>query len=293
MRGSIQKILVPVDFSPQSASALSVAVAIAKRAKAGLVLLHVLDVPYLSAKDNALLADWLTASEPGPAQPQPGPYLAEVASIAQKKLRELRLMCGKLPVQEKIWVAQVAKYISSFAAEQAADLIVMGTRGSTQDDDLLVGSNTEAVIRTAACPVLSVKEPLAGDGFGRICLASDFLEVSDRLVEFVRVFQGLFGAHLYLLKVITPANFEIGPVTLQTLRDFAAEHGLENWSAHFFNHLSEHEGILAFGQEVGADLVALGTYGNSGLLHLLMGSVAEDVVNHADRPVLTYNQYLD
>ena len=40
-------------------------------------------------------------------------------------------------------------------------------------------------------------------------------------------------------------------------------------------------------QHIGADLIALSTHGRTGLAHLLSGSIAEDVVSHANRPVLT------
>lgn len=53
-----------------------------------------------------------------------------------------------------------------------------------------------------------------------------------------------------------------------------------------------HEGtprheILAAAQEVGADLIVMGTHGRTGLAHLLFGSVAEHVVRHAPVPVFT------
>jgi len=45
--------------------------------------------------------------------------------------------------------------------------------------------------------------------------------------------------------------------------------------------------IVKFAQQMGADLIVMGTHGRTGLMHLLMGSVAEEVVRHATCPVLT------
>lgn len=281
-----------MDFSAQSANALSIAVELARAARAEIILLHVLDVPYLTPKDNPLLEAWLNGKQAATVSDQKNTYLAEIASIAQNKMQQLRKMCGKIPVQEKIWIAQVAKYIAIFIADQRIDLVVMGARGSTENEDLLIGSNTEKVIRTATCPVLTVKQPIDRAHFRHICFASDFMEISEKLIDFLLVLQGLFGAKLHLVKIITPANFELSNITLDHLRQFATSHQLENYTVNYFNHLSEHEGIIAFGQEIGADLLALGTHGSTGLIHLLMGSVASDVANHADLPVLTCNQYL-
>jgi hypothetical protein len=40
---------------------------------------------------------------------------------------------------------------------------------------------------------------------------------------------------------------------------------------------------------VGGDLIALGTHGHKGIVHLVKGSVAEDIVNHTERPIWTYH----
>ena len=50
------------------------------------------------------------------------------------------------------------------------------------------------------------------------------------------------------------------------------------------------EVILRFAQEEHVDIIVLGTHGRSGLSHLLMGSVAESVIRHADCPVVTIRQ---
>ena len=52
-------------------------------------------------------------------------------------------------------------------------------------------------------------------------------------------------------------------------------------------HASAAEGICAYANEVGADLIVLSTHGRTGLSHLFIGSVAERVVRHASCPVLT------
>ena len=47
-----------------------------------------------------------------------------------------------------------------------------------------------------------------------------------------------------------------------------------------------HEAILKIGKEWNADMLIVGTHGRTGLAHLLLGSVAEQVIRHSDKPVL-------
>jgi hypothetical protein len=55
------------------------------------------------------------------------------------------------------------------------------------------------------------------------------------------------------------------------------------------NDAYETDGIISFAHEVNADLIAMATHGRRGLLHLLTGSVAEDVVNHVDCLMWTWS----
>ncbi len=68
----------------------------------------------------------------------------------------------------------------------------------------------------------------------------------------------------------------------------AEEIGFKSYDIHVYNDSSEEAGILNFAQSVNADLIAMATHGRTGLAHLLAGSLAESVVNHTHKPVLTY-----
>jgi nucleotide-binding universal stress UspA family protein len=62
----------------------------------------------------------------------------------------------------------------------------------------------------------------------------------------------------------------------------------KNFKIHVYNDIDEQEGTLNFANEVGADMIAMGTHGRRGLAHLFTGSIAEDVVNHVQCPMWTY-----
>ena len=60
-----------------------------------------------------------------------------------------------------------------------------------------------------------------------------------------------------------------------------------NASLHIYNDYSEEEGLLNFAEEIQSDMIGMITHGRTGLDHLLNGSLAEDVVNHFEKPVWT------
>jgi nucleotide-binding universal stress UspA family protein len=62
---------------------------------------------------------------------------------------------------------------------------------------------------------------------------------------------------------------------------------LQNYTVNIYNDFNEEAGIINFAESVGADLIAMLTHGRTGLAHVLNGSIAESVTNHARRFVLT------
>ena len=68
---------------------------------------------------------------------------------------------------------------------------------------------------------------------------------------------------------------------------FAARYGLDRYTINQQDEFDVETGVLRFAEAKKADLIVLGTHGREGFSHLLRGSVAEDVANHAQIPVLT------
>ncbi len=139
--------------------------------------------------------------------------------------------------------------------------------------------------------------------FQRILVAVDFSEHSNKALEMAIDLAKEFGAKLDLVHAfdipvpfVTPYEVAIPDSYMQEARD-AAKRKLaalaEKISAEGIearSHLSEVPAATAIArvaEEVEADLLVMGTRGNSGLKHVLLGSVAERTLRHASCPVLT------
>jgi nucleotide-binding universal stress UspA family protein len=68
--------------------------------------------------------------------------------------------------------------------------------------------------------------------------------------------------------------------------ELAQEKGITDYELHIRYARNVEDGILNYASERQADLIVVYTHGYTGLRHLLQGSVAEDVLNHAPVPVL-------
>jgi len=144
------RILVPTDFSEPSDAALEYARALADKFGATLHLLHVIEPGY---------ATGTFSNEAYIAVEAPGSYEMLVkeaqAKFAYRVFPSDRARHG---ATTEVMTGMSAATIVEFARDQHIDLIVMGTHGRTGLAHLLMGSVAEHVVRTASCPVLTVRQ---------------------------------------------------------------------------------------------------------------------------------------
>jgi nucleotide-binding universal stress UspA family protein len=136
-------IVVPTDFSANSAVAIPSALALAGKFGSRLILVHVIDAP---------------STDPGHATKD---AFRGLVDMAREQLEEFggREIGGAAPWTPDVAVGPPYLAITEAAKRHGADLIVLATHGRTGVLHLLLGSVAERVIRSAGCPVLTVRVP--------------------------------------------------------------------------------------------------------------------------------------
>lgn len=272
----MEKILVPTDFSGSSEHAAAFAADIARKTGADLVLLHVMEIPTHSS--NYTFEEYQEIPE--------GIALMKAAKERFEEFKQKPIF-KDINVIEAVQFERTYENIVQQAKKHAIDLIIMGSHGATGMKEMFVGSNTERVVRMAHCPVLTVKGSVKLDQIDEMVFASDFKQEVYSSFPGIKRLSELFNAKLHLLKVVTPNSFETTAKSDQEMQAFAKEFQLENYTINVYNDEYIEAGILDFAESVDADLISLSTHGRKGLVHLINGSLAEDVANHAERPVLS------
>lgn len=142
---NLKRILVPVDFSEHSEQALATAEELARKFGAELHVLH-----SYSCEPPAM-APYAPAIPPD--------YLRSVREAATEHLRSWceQHASGDLVLVQHLSLSPPGEAIADGARELDVDLIVMGTRGLTGLKHVLLGSVAERTVRTAECPVLTLK----------------------------------------------------------------------------------------------------------------------------------------
>ncbi len=298
----IERILVPLDFSPASMEALDYAVSLAKQFHAAVHLVHVYP------PDEA-------SSVPGA-----GHLLLQSAEAIERLNEELTGIHRKhVPTfrPENCYIRRGKPYeeIVRLAREIDADLIALSTRGHSGLKHLLLGSTAERVVRNAPCRVLVVrkrkkKSKTASESLAirTILVPVDFSTCSLAGTEYAAFLARKLHATLRLFHVTYPyvdyvivdragarlaalaeAVQEAARQEMDALKQMDFLRGVPVQTEIRAGHATEE--ICKGAGQPDIDLIVTSTHGRTGLKHALIGSVAEHVVRYAERPVLVVPSY--
>ena len=106
--------------------------------------------------------------------------------------------------------------------------------------------------------------------------------------ERVVAFANKFNSHLHLVNINTPNNFKSTKVAQKIMDEFMKDFDIKNYTTHIYNDINVEKGILHFAKSIDADIIGMSTHGRKGISHFFNGSISEDLVNHAKRPVVTF-----
>lgn len=273
----MKKILVPIDFSNQAEYALKVGAKIAKTTESELILLHLLDLP----------EGVIDPSNYG--NPDSSPTTLLYMKRAQEKFDEIlnRDYLADVNITKSVIFNNTYEGIINQSTKQDVDLIVMGSKGSSGFTEILVGSNTEKVVRSSNIPVLVVKKDTPDFKIDNIVFTSDFKLKNKANFPKVIEFAEMFNARIHLLKVVTANEFESTSKTKQRFKKFRKDFKFDNIKEHIYNDKSIERGILKFSEKNNADIIILNTTGWKGVRQFFNGSISKGVSNHASLPVMT------
>ena len=274
----MKKILVPVDFSTPSENALKVASELAKKNKAEVHVLHVIE-----------LAESLFGAEQFNVNDE---QIIFFMNLAQKRFETFlqKDYLEEISVKSFVEPGSAAIAIRETVEKNDIDIIVMGSNGVSGIEEIVIGSNTEKVVRHSEVPVLVVKNEMKSIAINSIVFASNFEIENLDAYKKAKQFADSFDAKMHMLYVNLPGNqFSSTSEIHEQMRVFLnkVEMPLHKEYIEIFNDYTIQEGVINGSEKLKADLIIIPTHGRKGISHFFNGSIGEDVVNHSDLPVLT------
>jgi nucleotide-binding universal stress UspA family protein len=288
----ITKVLVPVDFSPPSTVAVNHAVLLARRFRAKLTLLHVIE------PSTALMYTFPTESEAAERQ------------RCERAERMLGAMLGSedqddLDLETAVTVGDIPSEIELAARKKHADMVVMGTHGRGLFGRWLIGSVTQSLLRKINVPILTVCHATRPLSFKRILFATDFSEGSVEGLDLTMELAATLNATVVVTHVIDKRPIVTHETPEMTAVFDAEEKRFMEESRNAFKQIEAEartrkvrvEAVLAEGipadaisriaDENTVDFIVLAVSKKSRMDRILLGTTAEKVIRDANVPVLS------
>jgi len=297
MKIHFQRILCATDLSDFSNSAVIQAIGMAKEFGATLYICHVIDLPMVSMHGAAFV--------------YPEDQIEEMKTGAIQQIEGL-VKDSALNWEAVVETGPVSSTLCRLAVDQQADLAIVSTHGRTGLKRLFLGSVTERLLRTIACPLLVVtasekstglQAQFKGFGFKQILVGCDFSADSGRAVEYGFSLAQEFEAAIHLVHVVEPfvyrdttmpdaAKLEIfGGVSdgcRKRLEDLVPEEA-HNWcNIQIACEAGKpFQALKGYADAHQIDLIVLGVRGHSLVETMLLGSTTDRVIRGVSCPVLS------
>jgi nucleotide-binding universal stress UspA family protein len=272
LKGKVNRILVPIDFSSRSPLALEHAVEVARIYGASIWLLHVLDVTvFVAGVVPGALAEIIMRSELA---------LEELAASPRGQHIECTTLLQK---------GDLDGQIEETIAEYNIDMLVLSTKAGTAMAGFSLASTAERILRKTSIPVLTIADcrPVrkwAGDGCFHLFYATDLSPQSIRSFQYARALEHRLCVELTLAHVLpnhaSPEKIEAVSTQLNALAE-----GTPNKVA--ILHGTVGPAICEASSLAGADLIVIGVKKHSVLREVLLGHTLLEILYGARCPVLT------
>jgi nucleotide-binding universal stress UspA family protein len=280
----VKRIMVPVDFSEPSKKAVNYGLSLASEFESRLLLAHI--APFDSGLyDKAK---------------------AQLLRLIPADWRE------RLDFEIVVKAGDIREELLATVEEKEIDLVVMGSRGRSYFERMILGSVTERLLRKLHVPILTVshldpEREIHAPGpvpLHRIVYATDLSEASEAGLEFsIRLAHGL-DAHLTVVHVVQAVDIALyGMETASFMPDYAAEARVQaterlsklvalvsDGSVPITTVVADgapYEAINRISEQNHADLIVINLQGKGMLERALLGTTAERVIRTAHVPVLS------
>ena len=273
-------ILVPIGFTNQSIVALKQAVTIARHTNSQLYLLSVVEMPTAIQK---IFSDY-----------------EEKQKLFKQKLREnlielSQMYCdGIQNIEFFVKSGKIYDQITELADSVNANLIIMGTEGTPKEiKKKFIGSNANKVVRSASCPVITIKGKSISNNCNVIALPLDLNKETREKVTNAIQFARLFSSEIVAFSISYDNDDKSVKNklnrTLTQVSEFIISKGIKCKTelVNISTSASFSSSIINYTKDINADLIMIMTKGEDNLDLNFLGSNARKLINMSDIPVMS------
>ncbi len=273
----ITNILLPTDFSAPALNALNFAIDICNKTNAKLHVLHIKHIPVLDASFPAETYQL---------------YLDEIEKTTSEGLQNLEndvLKKSNVKYELNTAIGFVNDEVQAYVKNNNTDLVVMGTKGASGLQEILIGSNTASVVGKSEVPVFVIPPSAVHADFKHILYSTDYNEPEFPSVSRLVYFAELYKSKITVLHVKTDfdlyfnseRNFFVRNKSNITYPDITVVN---------MEKTETSDAINKYVDEKGVDMVVLAKHNRSWFDRLFHRSFSKQMTYHTKVPLLVLNK---
>ncbi len=277
----MKQILVPCDFSDYSRHAVNTAIMLAFRSQASVTALHICRVkipsPYLNLQQ-------IIQREEKAKQEASILLQNFIQSIHQHLEPELQHVPLTPIVQLGLTVDEIIRFTEQ---TEKINFIIMGTKGATGLKEVVMGSNTAAVIESTTIPVIAIPQNQTFRPWKNMVLATNLRAVYDEVLAPVVELVKIYDAHLHIIHVDHKHNPNLNEQAKHLISQLTRLIGSDqNLKFEVINGSSITQAINEFVRQHKPDLLVMTKEEHSNFERIFIPSTTVSIAHHAEVPLL-------
>lgn len=274
----MKTILFPTDFSECSENALNWTIGLAEKFSAKILLHNSCHLPTFSMQ---IPFEGLTEEQ----------VFAEATQNMNDFIKKNKLESKGVSFESSVSVGLASDEIVSLAKEMKVDMVIMGTKGATGLEKVLLGSNASAVIERCSCPVIAVPENAEYRGMDKIVFATDYNDNDLMAIKLLTELAMPFMSEIIIVHISSIT----GTDTLE--RDKFSKYKEETLKKIHYEKLSfqlavglnTEENLDTILDEQDADLLAMSMRKRNIFSRLFSPSLTKKMSYHSKVPILSFH----
>lgn len=280
-------ILVPVNFTAQSAIGLATAHDIAQKVKASITLLNVIE-----GDSNVVGIRQSTELDAKSMHANEKQHL--FLDLIKKNNERSKLLAhdydeSEVYIKTIVMKGDFKDCLETYLKENEVDLVVMGSKGESSVLQIFSNHHTAQTIDKANVPVLAVRELRPIRTYKRLLLLIDLDNYSSNALKMIKRLADMLGMETYL-GYQKESMESVDYLIEQKLREVSNEHNLQPECMYLIKDDKKNENLKYFIISRQIDMVAIFSEEQSGVSRLLFGSDMEDLIKTVDVPILTVSE---
>jgi len=277
------KILVPVDFSKESAAGLRTGLEICRMTQGKIIVFNV------NTEIASMVEHYYNDFESISSAFHLGQKrLSEEEDLLKQDILNTVKKMGFEDIKPQIEITSgfYKDALKEFLKDHSIDFIVMGTNGRSTLTEFFTDHHTMQSIKVAEVPVLAVKKNLLKSQMNSLLLGVELKKYKKEAVKAIRDIANLLQLKVHIVHV-KQSVYEEPEIALQKLRGFAEEHGFQNCTFEVIEEGEVYKKIDEYAKKMDIDIIASISQGNNAFFRLLFGSRTEELIDASDKPVMS------